>query len=395
MRASLIVITVACLFVGGLLLLIGGRPLLDAWQYRQAIRTEAAATGTAWRPATGTSDTEYEVSYRAAIDGRVYERTELAPVHVWERASIAARVPAEYLPGRPETVRVAIDHSADRRSIVFTAAGALIVLVGIVAAAAAIRWRPPNHARPSTAAPAVAPAYGESYWPRARQSPPFWLGAMFLVVATPFVVATLLQLLEEWRFARNGVSTDAVILTKEIKGSGRNPRSRGYEVTYRVTVPEGAFENRARLSLDAWSRLQERRPAEVLYLPERPASNRLAGSGGWMQPIVLGVLGFGCFGVGAAFLRRSIGQARLEWRLERRGAAATGMVVEICDRRLAINGVRQWRLSYEYDDFQARRHTGTHDLPEEEAQLWRVGDVGEVRYDPGKPGDAIWLGRPA
>jgi hypothetical protein len=81
---------------------------------------------------------------------------------------------------------------------------------------------------------------------------------------------------EEWRFARSGVSTDAIILTKEIKDLAYRPMR--YEATYRFMVPEGAFENRARLPYDSWTRLKEREPAEVVYLPEWPATSRLAGS---------------------------------------------------------------------------------------------------------------------
>ena len=45
-RASLIVIAVAFLFLGGLFTILGGRPLVDAWRYRDAIHAEAIATAT-------------------------------------------------------------------------------------------------------------------------------------------------------------------------------------------------------------------------------------------------------------------------------------------------------------------------------------------------------------
>jgi hypothetical protein len=391
-RASLIVLTIAFLFLGGLFVLIGGRALLDAWHYRQAIRAEAVATTTALRVATDTSGTEYEVSYRAGVEGQVQERTEIVPVHVWERAESGAPVPVEYQPGRPDTVRVATGAPATP-SLLSAAIGAVMILGGLAAGARAARWQRPPADAPPPAPPIVVPARESSYWPRARQSAEFWLGATFLVVSTPFVIMSLVQIVEEARFARSGISTDGMILAKAIKGSGRSQRSRTYEATYRVTVPEGAFENRVRLSYDAWLRLKERQSIEVMYLPERPATSRLRISREWTGAAVLALVAGVFFPVGATLLRRSIRRARLAWGLEHRGAAAKGVIVGISDRRLEINEVRQFRLTYEYDDFQARRHTATHDLPEDEAQLWNVGDAGAVRYDPGRPADAFWLGR--
>jgi hypothetical protein len=389
-RVPLIVMAVAFLFLGGLFVVLGGRSLLDAWRYRDAVQTDAVTTATALRPATDTSDTEYEVSFRATIDGQVYDRTEMVAARVWERSQIGSPVQVEYLRGRPDTVRVKTGTGElDRQSFLFAPIGALLLIAAGAAMTRAFRRRPANEAisaRPPVAVPA-------SYWMLARQSSDFWLGAFALVVASPMVVAALLQAREEWRFARHGVSTDGLVLTKEIKRSGRGQRSRTYEATYRLTVPEGAFENRVDVSFDTWSRLQERRTVEVLYLPDRPAQNRLKESKQWTGSAAIGLIGVAFFGMGATFFSRSVWRARLEWRLLQHGAAASGTVVEISDRRLKTNGVRQFRLRYEYVDVQSRRHSGTHDLPEDEAMLWNVGDAVAVRYDPARPGDSIWVGR--
>jgi hypothetical protein len=392
MRAALSVIAVAFLFVGGLLFTIGGRSLVEAWRYRQAVRIDAIATSTALRPATEDAGTAYELSYRATIERRVLERKETVPVHLWEQVKPGTVVHVEHLPGDPESVRaVTGEPGVDTQSIIFTAIGAVLSLGGLFAASRAMR-RPPPAESPEPVEPVVMPVHEDSFWPLARRSSEFYLGAMFLVVTTPIVAATMLGLVQEWRFVRDGVSTDAMVLTKEIVRSGRGNRTRSYEATYRFTVPEGAFEHRSRLPLDAWSRLTERQPAEVVYLPERPAASRLTDAKRPTELFVMAPLGAVFFAIGATCFRRSIRQARLEWRLRHRGAAAEGSVIEVSDRHLAINGVRQWRLHYEYRDFQGRRHTGTHDLPEDEAAHWRAGDTGAVRYDPARPADVIWSG---
>jgi hypothetical protein len=79
--------------------------------------------------------------------------------------------------------------------------------------------------------------------------------------------------------------------------------------------------------------------------------------------------------------------------LRQHGVRTQGIVTELQERNVKINDVQQWRLHYEYSDFQGIRHPGTIDLPEDEAQGWKVGDAGAVLYDPSRPTEAVWLGR--
>jgi hypothetical protein len=396
-RLALIVVAVAFLFVGGIFLFIGGGFLVEEWRYRrQAVRSDAVTTGKALRHATDTSDTAYELSYRMVLEGRPYQRTEPVAVHVWEREPNSV-IQVEYLNGRPQSVRVMADTGGETaRSIIAVAIGGLLILVGLTAAMRAVRRGRSPHTANRSPSPSFdhSPASSDpSYSPLARRSSEFWTGAIFVVVGAPLLVAAVMQIHEEWRFSHSAVSTDGIVLTKEIKRSGRGNRTKSYEATYRFMVPEGTFENRARLSSTDWARLKERQPVEVLYLPGTPSKGRVAGPRPWTWTTFISVLGCVFFVIGATFLLRSIRQARLEWRLRRHGVAAEGTITELRDRRLKTNGVRQWRLHYEYDDFQGRRHAATHDLSEGGALPWTIGDIGIVRYDPSKPGDAIWLGR--
>lgn len=307
MQASLIVIAVTFLFVGGIFVAAGGPPLLDAWRYRHAVTIEAIATGVTLRVATETSDTAYELAYRATLDGQPHERTEAVSVHLWERVAPGAVVHVRHLPGRPESVRlVTNDPGGQTPSLIFPAAGVVMILAGLAVAARAIRRRESSDESSHAASSLAVPSHASSRWQLARQSSDFWLGAISLLVATPIVAVTLLQLSEEWQFARSSVSTDGMILTKEIRRSGRGQRSRSYEATYRVMVPEGAFENRTQLTYDTWARLKEREAAEVRYLPERPARSRLAGSRPWMWPAFMALLGSVFFAMGATFLTRVV-----------------------------------------------------------------------------------------
>ena len=128
------------------------------------------------------------------------------------------------------------------------------------------------------------------------------MAAAFLLAGSVFVAIGGHLIAEEWRLARNGVSTDAIILSKEIREMAYRPAR--YEATYRFTVPEGAFEHRARLPYETWARLKERESAEVVYLPDRPAISRLAGAGRRMSSAALALFGCACLAAGTAIHRR-------------------------------------------------------------------------------------------
>ena len=119
------------------------------------------------------------------------------------------------------------------------------------------------------------------------------MAAALLVAGSILLAIGGRSISDEWRLARNGVSTDGTVLTKQITPA------RNYEATYRFMVPEGVFENRSRLSYAEWSRLKERDAVEVLYIPKRPSTNRLAGAHQWIGTTVVALLGCVCLAAGA------------------------------------------------------------------------------------------------
>jgi hypothetical protein len=80
-------------------------------------------------------------------------------------------------------------------------------------------------------------------------------------------------------------------------------------------------------------------------------------------------------------------------RVQRGGVAATAAVLEVAPTAVMINRVQQWQVSYEFQDRQGRVHTGASDLltPHEAAE-WRPADRAEIRFDPQRPQDSVWLG---
>jgi hypothetical protein len=97
--------------------------------------------------------------------------------------------------------------------------------------------------------------------------------------------------------------------------------------------------------------------------------------------------------IGSWLVFRAVQDTRLEERLLQHGAIANGTVTEVVARALRINGVSQWRLRYEFDDYQGRRHVNAVNIAEDEVEEWKPGDTGVVRYDAARPRDAVWVGK--
>jgi hypothetical protein len=223
-------------------------------------------------------------------------------------------------------------------------------------------------------------------------------GGIFLLVGLPLLVVSLYLFYTDWRFSRDGRSSEGTVLTREIRRSesrrsGQRSETRHYEVTYRFTVDGKTLEGRDELSQGDWERLRERGPVGVLYLPQNPSSSRLAGNRPWLMKVMFGVLGLIFTTIGGTTVLRSIRHARLEAWLRQHGVSTQGTVTDLRERNVRINKVPLWRLQYEYRDYQGHPHVKTIDILADEAEHWNVGNIGKILYDSKRPTEAVWLGR--
>jgi hypothetical protein len=233
-----------------------------------------------------------------------------------------------------------------------------------------------------------------------RGSAATMIGGVALVIGLVLSAIAGVMLRTDWRFAREGQTTRGTILTKMVNvstsrvGSTGTNRTRHYEATYRYAVGGTTIEGRDELTKSGWDTLTEGAPADVLFLSTDPASSRLAGPRPWIAKTLLGPIGLVVAVCGAALFVRGRRDAATQPRLERSGVTTRGTVRTLQAGRFRINDETMWRLEYEYQDAAGHRHVSVHDLPEDEAGLWKVGEVGVVRYDPQRPADVVWLGRP-
>lgn len=413
-RAPAILFGGVFLLLGAIGLFIGGGIFLQEQRYQQqGTRAPAVTTDKALRLATSDSSTSYELSYRVTpAEGSPFDQTENADVHLWERVERGSPLVVEYVPGKPETARVVRDRSVQKViAIAVFGVGVVFALIGLVVVFKGAR----SHQHPgdtasvsadaatvSAAPPSAAVVAGEgSFWSLARRSFGFWFGGTFLLFGLSFFIIGITLFYNDWRFAQEARPAQGIVLTKEFSisrgssstGSGTPTQTKHYAATYRFTAEGKPFEGRDELSYDEWQQLVEREPVEVLYRPGRPTSSHLAAHNTWFLDTLFTLLGFGLAALGGTFFVRAVRNARLEWRLRRNGVSTQGTVTELRARNLRINNVQQWRLDYEYRDFQERRHSKTITIPGDEAQLWKVGDAGGVLYDSAQPTEAVWLGR--
>lgn len=229
-----------------------------------------------------------------------------------------------------------------------------------------------------------------------------WFGGIWFFCGLPFLLiglyAGLEQALVSKRLNVEGRSVEGMVLSKTVRsssssGSGRKNHSPTYEVTFRFLTPGGMVNGTAKVPSDTWDRLIEREPIAITYLPEDPQRYRVEGqTSGWVLPVMFTVIG-GLFTVAGGFIwLRSKRQSRTTERLKREGMSTEGMVVEVRPGMIRINRVQQWNLHYRYQDNRGKFHIGKIPLSPEEAEGWKAGDTGRVRYDRRRPQKSTWIG---
>lgn len=222
-----------------------------------------------------------------------------------------------------------------------------------------------------------------------------WFGALFVCVGLSLLVAGLQDATRERAYQKESQVIEAVVLSKSVKRASREGNSSTkYEIVYRFTTDDGRMaEGVDAVSVEEWEKLDPGSPFRITYLPGAPESSRAEGSGGLGSPLLMTGLGSLLSLVGGALFVRTVTPIWRERRLLREGLTAQGTVlaIEIEPGNVAVNGVRQWRVRYRYDDRFGRAHEGTSgSLSAEEACAVAVGDALTVRFDRHHPEESVW-----
>ena len=240
------------------------------------------------------------------------------------------------------------------------------------------------------ARPVDAPA---SMFALLRRSFGFLFGGIWLVVGLPFFITAVVMFASSYTLERDGLLTRAMVLSKDIRRSSSNgSTSTSYYVRYRFEAGGRTFEGSGQLGFDEWHALVERGPVDVLYRPSRPASNRLAAGRPTLLIAIFGLLGAVFSVVGGIVFGRAVSRARTEWALLNRGATAVGRVLSVGPSNLRLQGRQLWRLEYEFADGVGGTQRGHATIDPSEAEQWKAGDTGVVRFDVDRPRRSVWTG---
>jgi hypothetical protein len=232
-----------------------------------------------------------------------------------------------------------------------------------------------------------------------------WFGGIWLFCGSPFLIIGLSIGAQHFyvnkRLAAEGRTVDGMVLTKAITYSSSNNSSRGgsgnstYHVTFRFLTRSALVTGEAEVAVDAWDALVEREPIRVTYLPDAPQHHWVEGqASGWWLPATFTVMGGIFTSLGGFILLRARSRMRTREQVQREGVTTEAIVVELRWANIRINRVQQCLLRYRYQDDRGTSHTGTEHLSPDEADAWKEGDTGTVRYDPRLPNRSVWIGKP-
>ena len=142
-------------------------------------------------------------------------------------------------------------------------------------------------------------AYGE-FWVR--------FGSTWFVVGAIFLGIGLGLLVGEWRYRMDGVTSPALVTSKEQRG-GDNFATE-YRLDYRFDTPYGQFAGSSQVPEEMWQKLQVNDTVVVVYRAHNPRKNRAQGQDNWMLIEIFTPLGAFFFGLGAIVLTKTFRDLR-------------------------------------------------------------------------------------
>lgn len=224
----------------------------------------------------------------------------------------------------------------------------------------------------------------------------FWLlfGGIWLLVGLIMLIVGIGMALEERRWDA-AMQTTGLVLTKDIVPADSDS-STEYRVTFRYSADGRTAEGDQQVDVHIWEALSERGPIEVFYIPGSSEPARLDPSPEPFGPLLFLAFGIVLGGVGGVLFGRSLRNVLRARRLIRSGTDAEATVSAVEQTDVSFNRRPQFRVRYSYRDAAGGTHTGDSGYLEwDEASTFNEGDTVRIRYDPNRPADSVWLGRPA
>jgi len=261
--------------------------------------------------------THYQVAYRFPAESgeEVIGTSEVAP-GAWERLKERGPIGVRYVAGSPWLHRLENEAADWTGPAVFASVGGGGMLAGAIAAflgwpawasgGAPRRRRDVQVSATSSMPPRESAARAPSRWALV-------FGGIFFFAGSAAFIEGWGDLLQERRYAAEGLLAEARITGKAIRAAERSGRKHtAYVATYRFTSADGrAAEGEAILEVGAWEAAAAGDRIRVRYLSDAPQTNRAAAEGGILGVILV-------MAVGLVFVAAGAGIAYAGWWLPRR-----------------------------------------------------------------------------
>ncbi len=307
--ASLLMAGAILLVISFILVALSGK---SAYQAHRLATEGGFATGTVSKKVmhrasdNGTSSTSYDVSYLfTTSEGRQIESSDTVDPGVWDQIVEHGPVVVEYATTEPTINRLKATTSVTAVVYIVLFAGSIVGLLGATLAVTgllALRTAPVS-AGTSASNSDAAMARGrinveQPLIRKGRVNPWIVVGGILLFGGSIFLLVGVLALRQERLFHAEGLTATALVLTKNSHveySRQNNSQETKYDVGYRFATPDGRWvQGSDKVDGRTWRSIRERDLIQIIYLPERPARNRLLandpGTGPWIAGALGGVL---------------------------------------------------------------------------------------------------------
>ena len=279
------------LFVGSIFLLIMGHFAYKA--HRLASEGKMAAGIVVKKVINqasdnGTSDTSYQVDYAfSAADGRKIEGKDTVDPDAWDQLKEGGPVQIEYAASAPRINQIGASNGVSVVIWAMLGLGSVILVCwarlsprkGLLGQSSTPvgRSAPESQADSTVELGKIQLQLAHSM---AAAGPWTVVGAILLFAGAIFLLVGLANLHQERVFRREGKVVTGIVLTKsshEQYDQQNDTHRTHYDLSYRFATADGkTVEGSEEVSWSTWRSIRERDPIQIVYLPQRPARNRLA-----------------------------------------------------------------------------------------------------------------------
>jgi hypothetical protein len=215
-------------------------------------------------------------------------------------------------------------------------------------------------------------------------------------VAVVLAIVTTLGVLEDARFASEGIVAEAMIVSKRVERGAANDSSSEprYQIEYRFRPGSvrDPITSRVYIPLAQFNDLEVGDEIDIEFLESEPGQSRpVGGSHGPGSTFLFGLIAIVCAGVGFVMLRSGLYSGRLAAQLKANGQRARARIIRFSASRFRTDNEVLFCAEYEFTVPTGETISGkTHPRVMAEYGPVRAGDEIHILVENQQPYRSIW-----